>query len=261
MKNIPISRRDAGVLNSLRLSRPRCQWRHSLSSRMLWQTKSAPNKCTAIRILREANINPNLPNRRNKYPIGMLSKNDPRWKMLNTALENYRSNSSVSAPLGAKPENESNEKNHEEFPLTVAEGEKLSGDSDVQLTQEVPSTPTEDIKVSKIEDKQQLRLQMRENVASLIDALSLLTTFVSVEANEEHDDNEIFNEPPGVSQVADNDDGLLKDEIVCKLLKKMTEILMAVTLAEITMRRLKSTPNLLLKTFLGKSTVQIAFGR
>ncbi|KAJ7371766.1 TPR and ankyrin repeat-containing protein 1 [Desmophyllum pertusum] len=173
--------------------------------------KSAANKCKAIRILREANINPNLPNKTNRSPIEMLNKRDPRWKMLDTALGTYRSNSSVSSPPGTNPENTSNEEHNDEFLLTATEGEGLSGGSDGPLTEEV--TPDKDIKVSKIEDKQQLRLQMRENVASLIDALLPLTTFVSVDANEEHDDNEIFNEPPGVPQVTENDDGLLKDEI------------------------------------------------
>ncbi|KAJ7371742.1 TPR and ankyrin repeat-containing protein 1 [Desmophyllum pertusum] len=62
--------------------------------------KSAVNKCKAILILREANINPDLPNKTKIYPIGMLSKSDPRWKMLNTALETYRSTSFVSASPG-----------------------------------------------------------------------------------------------------------------------------------------------------------------
>ncbi|KAJ7371741.1 TPR and ankyrin repeat-containing protein 1 [Desmophyllum pertusum] len=55
---------------------------------------------------------------------------------------------------------------------------------------------------------------MRENIASLIDALSPFTIFVSADANEEHDDNEIVSEFPGVPRVTENDDGLPKDEIV-----------------------------------------------
>ena len=53
--------------------------------------KPTSNKCKAIRILREANVNPNLPNKANKHPIEVLYKNDSRVKMLYTALESYNS--------------------------------------------------------------------------------------------------------------------------------------------------------------------------
>lgn len=172
--------------------------------------KSTPNKCKAIRMLREANVNPNLPNKRKTYPIDLLYKSDPRWKMLNNALESYKSNTSF--PSKMERETVSTEEQHQDFFLRATEGEDLPGVSDVPLTQEVTSTPAKEIKVNKVEDKQELRMQMRENVASLIDALSPLTTFVPLDANEEQDDDEIFNEPSEVPNKTENDDGLLKDE-------------------------------------------------
>ena len=174
--------------------------------------KSIPNKCTAIRKLRDANVNPNLPNKRKKHPIDLLSKSDPRWKMLTTALASYKSSTSPHVQIERKPENVPNEEKHQEFPLADTDGEGLSELGDVQPEQEETSTPAKTIKVSKVEDKQQLRIQMRKNVASLIDALSPLNTFGPFDANEEQDDNEIFSEPLELPNQTESDDGPLKDK-------------------------------------------------
>ena len=167
--------------------------------------KSTPNKCKAIRILRDANVNPNIPNKRKEYPIDVVYKSDPRWKMLHFALESYKSNTSTYFQLETERDNVSTEEQYQE--LTATDGHDLSGPDDIELTENT-STPTRDIKVRKVEDKQQLRMRMRENVASLIDALSPLTAFVPLDANGEQDDNEIFSEHPNRTE---NDDDPLND--------------------------------------------------
>ena len=171
--------------------------------------KSIPNKCTAIRLLRDANVNPNLPNKRKKYPVDLLSKTDRRWKMLNTALASYKSNTFPYFQSETEPQNVPDEEQHGECSLSDTKDECLSGIGADQLAQEVTSTPAKEIKVKRVEDKQQLRMRMRQNVASLIDALSPLTTFVPLDANEEQDDNEIFSEP---SNSTENNDVPIKDE-------------------------------------------------
>ena len=184
--------------------------------------KNSSNKCDAIRILRYANINPNLLNKRNEYPIDKVqSKRDPRWKMLNTALQTYKPNSSISVPSGKSPENVSNEEQDQGLPWTVTNDEDVSCANDIQPTPEANSaTPNQNIKVSKIEDKQQLRRQRRENVASLIDVMMPLSAFVPDDTNEEQDDNEMFNEPSGTASAMENNtDLVLKDETVVKATK------------------------------------------
>ena len=185
--------------------------------------KTSKNKCDAIRILREANINPNLPNNSNEYAIGKVqSKRDPRWKMLNTALETYKSNSSVSVPYENSPDNVSNGQQDQHFPLTVTECGDASCGSDIQPTPEANSaTPNQNIKVSKTEDKQQLRRQRRENVASLVDVMTPLSAFVPEVTNEEQDDIEMFNEPSGTPRAMENNtETMLKDETVVKATKE-----------------------------------------
>ena len=171
--------------------------------------KSTANKCTAIRILRAANLNPNLRNKRNKCPTDMLSKRDSRCKILGFA-ESYTSSTSTSFHLETERVNVFNEEQHQEIPLNASHGEDLVAPGDVELTEET-SAANKDIKGSKVEDKQKLRMRMRmrENVVSLIDALSPLTTFVPLDAYEEQDKNEIFSEPPNRTE---SDDGPMKDE-------------------------------------------------
>ena len=58
--------------------------------------KSFNRKCDAIRLLRVANVNPNLPNKRGFRPDQMVNKKDPRWRMISTSIEAY--NSKTPAP-------------------------------------------------------------------------------------------------------------------------------------------------------------------
>ena len=168
--------------------------------------KSTSNKCRAIRILREANVNPNLPNKANKHPIEMLYKNDSRWKMLYTALGSYHFSTSTSFQSKTGHEHVSTEEQHKEHRLSATEDEDSSEERDDQSKQEKPDIPAKDVKVRKVEDKQQMRTQMRENVDHLIVA------FVPEDTNEDQDDNEDFNEPSEVLQITENDERRTKDE-------------------------------------------------
>ena len=174
--------------------------------------KSTQNKCRAIRILRDAKVNPNLPNKTNKHPIDMLYKKDPRWKMLSTALESYKSSTSTCFQSETGQENLSTEEQQKEFRSSATESDDSSGVSDDQSNQEVPPIPAKDVKVRKTEYKQQLRTQMRENVAGLIAALSPLNSFVPEDTNEDQDDDEDFNEPSEVPHMTESDERLTKDE-------------------------------------------------
>ena len=168
--------------------------------------KNKSNKCKAIRILRDANVNPNLQNKANKHPIEMLSKNDSRCKMLYTALQSYHSSTSTSFQSATGRANISTEEQHKEYRSSATEDEDSSEEKDDQSKQEKPHIPAKDVKVRKVGDKQQMRTQMRENVDRLIAA------FVPEDTNEDKDDNEDFNEPSEVLQIAENDERQTKDE-------------------------------------------------
>ena len=174
--------------------------------------KSTSNKCRAIRILRDNNVNPNLPNKANKHPIEMLYKNDSRCKVLYTALESYTSSTSTSPQSATANENMSTEEKHEEYRSSATEDDDSSGERDDRSKHEKPPALTKDAKVRKVEDKQQMRTQMRENVDGLIAALSPLDIFVPEDTNEDQDDNEDFNEPSEVIQMTENYERQTKDE-------------------------------------------------
>ena len=183
--------------------------------------KPTSNKCRAIRILRDANLNPNLPNKTNKHPIDMLYKSDPRWKMLNTALESYKSRSSSSFQSETGNQNVSAEEQHREYRSSASEDDDPSGKRHDQSNQEEPPFLAKDVEVRKTEDKQQLRMQMRENVAGLIAASSPLNSFVPEDRKEDQDENEDFNEPSELPYMTNNDERLSND--VDEILRKFAE--------------------------------------
>ena len=179
--------------------------------------KNTSKKCDAIRILREANINPNLRNKRNEYAIQKVpSKRDPRWKMLDTALQHYKSSSSVSATREENSEKVSDEEHDKELQWADVKEEYVSGGDEEKPTLEAKNTP-QNVNVLKIDHKQLQRKERRETIVSLIDAITPLSTFVqnAFDTNEEHDDVEIFNESSGSPRAAEsNNDMVIKDETV-----------------------------------------------
>jgi len=88
--------------------------------------KSSKFKCDAIKILRNANVNPNLPNKRNKLPTDRLYKSDSRWKMINAAMKNYKPGTSGSSSAEANPENASNNEQDQDIPSAASEDEDWS---------------------------------------------------------------------------------------------------------------------------------------
>ena len=179
--------------------------------------KNTSKKCDAIRILREANINPNLRNKRNEYAIQKVpSKRDPRWKMLDTALQHYKSSSSVSVTREENSEKVSDEEYDKELQWADVKEEYVSGGDEEKPTTEAKNTP-QNVNVLKIDHKQLQRKERRETIVSLIDAITPLSTFVqnAFDTNEEHDDVEIFNESSGSPRAAEsNNDMVIKDETV-----------------------------------------------
>lgn len=173
-------------------------------------------KCDAIRILREANINPNLRNKRNEYAIQKVpSKRDPRWKMLDTALQCYKLNSSVSVTHEENSEKVSNEEHDKELQWAEAEEEYVSDGDEEKPTTEAKNTP-QNVNVLKVDQKQLQRKERRETIVSLIDAITPLSTFVpnAFDTNEEHDDVEIFNESSRSPRAAESNDVVIEDETV-----------------------------------------------
>lgn len=174
--------------------------------------KPTANKRKAIRILREANVNPNLPNKDNKHPVEVLYKNESCVKMLHTALESYDSSTSPSFQSATGHQNISTEEQDKEYPSPAVEDDHSSGSRDDESKQEKPLISTKDAKVRKVEDKQQMRTQMRENIDGLITTLLPLDVLVPEDTNEDQDGNENFNEPSEVLQMTENDERQMKDE-------------------------------------------------
>ena len=173
-------------------------------------------KCDAIRILREANINPNLRNKRNEYAIQKVpSKRDPRWKMLDTALQHYKSSSSVSVTREENSEKVSDEEHDKELQWADVKEEYVSGGDEEKPTTEAKNTP-QNVNVLKVDQKQLQRKERRETIVSLIDAITPLSTFVpnAFDTNEEHDDVEIFNESSRSPRAAESNDVVIEDETV-----------------------------------------------
>ncbi|PFX33387.1 TPR and ankyrin repeat-containing protein 1 [Stylophora pistillata] len=182
-------------------------------------------KYDAIRILREANINPNLRNKRNEYPIDKVpSKRDPRWKMLDTALQCYKSSSldtdqsSSSDTVTHKnnPEKVSDEQDQDLQRADREEEEQVSSGNEEKATTGASNTP-QNVNVWKIDHKQRQREERTKTIGRLIDDIKPLSTFVphGIDTNEEHDDIEIFNESSGSPQTAESIiDVVKKDETV-----------------------------------------------
>ena len=148
-------------------------------------------KCNAIKILRKANINPNLPNRKNMLPLDMVNKSDSRWKMINNVVKNYTSNSSINSSPEVEPENTPSHEHYHEDLFTANEDQSVAGEP--FLKEEETSLPKKVLQICKTDDKEQHKIQMRQRIAALIDALSPIAAFVPVETVEEQEDNDMLD--------------------------------------------------------------------
>ena len=158
--------------------------------------KSFNRKCDAIRLLRVANVNPNLPNKRGFRPVQMVNKKDPRWKMISSSIEAY--NSKTPAPSFHETHSENPFQEEQNKAKTVAatadDDRSFACESEVNQEEET-SIPTKVNESSKPDDKQKRRIQLRQNIDVIIETLSPLVSVQTVET-EEQEDNDILESAP-----------------------------------------------------------------
>ena len=168
-------------------------------------------KCNAIKILRKANINPNLPNRKKMLPLDMVNKSDSRWKMINNVMKNYTSNSSIHSSPEVEPENTPGHEHYHEDLFTANEDQSVAGEP--FLKEEETSLPKKVLQICKTDDKEQHKIQMRQRIAALIDALSPIAAFVPLETGEEQEDNDMLDNSFVTPDNTDQDKKQQQDEL------------------------------------------------
>ena len=167
--------------------------------------KSYDRKCDAIRLLRAANVNPSLPNKSGRRPDQMVTKKDPRWRMISTSIESY--NSKAPAPSSPKthPQNAFQEEQDKAKTVGATEDDDWSVASEPEVNQEEEtSVPTKVNESSKPDDKQKRRIQLRQNIDVLIESLSPLVSVPTVET-EEQEENDILDESAPIPDLTANE--------------------------------------------------------
>ena len=168
--------------------------------------KSTKHKCDAIEILQNANVNPHLSNKKGKLPTDVLYKSDPRWKMIKHAMEYYKSDAPVDMPSETNPNIAPDKEEEEDFPVTA------SKDDDV--TPGETSTPKNDVSVSKVDEKQQQRVETRKTIAELIEGLSPLSTFALTSVIDEQENNDGLDEFSVAPNTMELDSDPLTEDLV-----------------------------------------------
>ena len=148
--------------------------------------KPTKHKCDAIKILRSANVNPHLPNKKGKCPIDVVYKSDSRWKMINNAIKYYKSDTPVDVPSETNPNIASNEEEGGDFSVTATK--------DHDVTPDETSAPNKDVSFSKVDEKQQQRVETRKTIAVLIEGLPPLSTFALTSVIDEQENNDALDE-------------------------------------------------------------------
>ena len=171
------------------------------------------NKCNAIKILQKANVNPDLPNMYDKYPLDMVNKRDSRWKMITDAMKKYTSNSSAFPPAEMKPGNAFSEEQGQGKMIAATEGESWSIAGGCSFTEEETPLPTRVTQIVKI-DANQEQIQIRASITALIDALSPLLSFVSEGKVEDQDVDDTLEDSFVKRDFAERNKSQLKDEII-----------------------------------------------
>ena len=173
--------------------------------------KSTKHKCNAIKILRNANVNPNLPNKKGKYPTNDLSKSDARWKIIHSTKKYHKADTSVHVPSETNPEIVSNEEEGIaiQLPATESEDSQGAGNRDDLTPQK-----TKDVKVSKVDEKQHMRIETRRSIAELIEGLSPLSTFALTGATEEQENIDGLDEICVAPNTMEHDREPLKEDLV-----------------------------------------------
>ena len=167
--------------------------------------KSYDRKCDAIRLLRAANVNPNLPNKRGLRPVEMVTKKDPRWRMISTSIESYNSNAPAPSSPETHPQNAFQEEQDKAKTVGATEDDDWSVASEPEVNQEEEtSIPTKVNESSRPDDKQKRRIQLRQNIDVIIETLSPLVSVQTVET-EEQEDNDIL-EPAPIPDMTGNEE-------------------------------------------------------
>ena len=168
--------------------------------------KSYDRKCDAIRLLRAANVNPNLPNKSGRRPVEMVTKKDPRRKMISTSIESYNSKAPAPSFSETHPENAFLEEQHKAKTEVATEDDDWSVASEPELNQEEEtSVPTKVNESSKPDDKQKRRIQLRQNIDVLIETLSPAVSVPTVEI-EEQEENDILDESAPIPDMRGNEE-------------------------------------------------------
>ena len=166
--------------------------------------KPTKHKCDAIKILRNANVNPNLPNKKGSRPTDDLRKNDARWKMINSTKKYYKADTSVHVPSETNAEIVSKEEEGIVVPLPATESED---------SKDTPQK-TKDVKVSKVDEKQRMKIETRRSIAELIEGLSPLSTFALTSATEQQENIDVLDEFCVAPNTMENDREPLKVDLV-----------------------------------------------
>ena len=167
--------------------------------------KSYDRKCDAIRLLRAANVNPSLPNKSGRRPVQMVTKKDPRWRMISTSIESYNSKAAAPSSPETHPQNAFQEEQDKAKTVGASEDDDWSVASEPEVNQEEEtSVPTKVNESSKPDDKQKRRIQLRQNIDVLIESLSPLVSVPTVET-EEQEENDILDESAPIPDLTANE--------------------------------------------------------
>ena len=168
--------------------------------------KSFNRKCDAIRLLRVANVNPNLPNKRGFRPDQMVNKKDPRWRMISTSIEAYNSKTPAPSFHETHSENLFQEEQNKANTVVATEEDDRSVACEPEVNQEEEtSVPTKVNESSKPDDKQKRRIQLRQNIDVIIKTLSPLVSVQTVET-EEQEDNDILDASAPIPDMTGNEE-------------------------------------------------------
>ena len=144
-------------------------------------------------------------------PLDMVNKSDSRWKMINNVMKNYTSNSSIHSSSEVEPENTPSHEHYHEDLFTANEDQSVAGEP--FLKEEETSLPKKVHQICKTDDKEQQKIQMRQRISALIDALSPIAVFVPVETVEEQEDNDMLDNSFVAPDNTDQDKKQQQDEL------------------------------------------------
>ncbi|XP_068717953.1 TPR and ankyrin repeat-containing protein 1-like [Montipora capricornis] len=148
--------------------------------------KPTKHRRDAIRILQGANVNPHFRNKKGKRAIDILRRKDPRRKIISAAMSSIKSE----APHLISPRTDSENASAKQEKSQVVTPAKTENDEWSVSSGDNKEHKSREGGVSKIHEKQQWRIEMRENVARLIETLSKYVLFPPLNTLDEQESNE-----------------------------------------------------------------------